>query len=148
MLFYQIGGGPLSLLTLLALVGAPMGLLFAAGDLRRPNTPEDAAETLDRPRLVLLGGYGMAAFFAMVLLFSNVPGSGTPSVLGVFFLIVGLYFMLRVFLLDFTVTLLSEARAVADSSELAESHTAAKAEWEDFDREVTRDHERERAIYG
>jgi len=148
MLFYMVGGGVLTLLALLALLAAPLYTLKVTTELRRPCSADAAADALDTPRLVLLAGYGVAVLFALVLMLSEGGGRGFPTVVGILLSITGLYFMIRVFLLDYTVVILSEARAVADSDALAAAHEEAKAEWEAFDREITRDFERERAIYG
>ncbi len=147
MLFFMDGGGVLALLCMLALSAAPLHLLRIAGDLRKPTEPDETAELLDTPLLVLLAGYGVALLFTLVLLLSE-GGRGVPTTLGILASVTGLYFMLRVSLLDFTVAILSEARAVEHSEALADAHSQAREAWEAFDREVTRDYERERAIFG
>lgn len=146
-LMYVMGGGVLSLLVLLALMFAPLAALKVAPELRRPTTRQETSDIVDTPQLVMLAAYGVAALFAAVLVLSE-GGEGVLAGVGLLAIVGGLYLVARICLLDIAVALLSEAAAVSDSEALEPARKAAKESWESFDREVTRDHERERAIYG
>ena len=146
LLFALQGGGLLIVMALAALVAAPLPLSRQVAALRRPSSAEETSESLDGPKLGAVICYGIAALCAVVFVFSEMGGRGFLSGIGVLTSVVGLCLLIRVVLLDHTITILSEALALAASPQLASRFDEAKKDWDGFDREVTRDFERQQSV--